>query len=66
MNDANAYAARGLSPDGNMNAAMAIPITAAKMPNATNALDADLRVATRIASASRAAVVATIDASSTS
>jgi len=60
------HAARGLSPDGNVNAAITTPVTAAKMPKATNAPDADFKVATRIASASKAAAVATIDASRTS
>ena len=60
------YAARGVSPDGSINAAITTPITAATMLNAINAVDADFKVATRIASASRAAVVATIDASNTS
>jgi len=64
--DTEIYAARELSSDGNINAAITTPATAARMPNAINTLDVDFKVATRIASASRAAVVATTDASSTS
>lgn len=59
------YAARGLSPDGSVNAAIATPVKAATTLSATNALDTDFKVATHIASASRTAVVAMMDTSNT-